>query len=123
MSFRSSFLLILPMAVAAGPSLTVNDIPVKPRVVTTQARYDTDDPAIWVHPTDPAQSLILGTDKDLDGALLVFGLDGVERKDLSVRGIIRPNNVDLAMDIALGEGRVDVAVLTERFAHRLRAYS
>ena len=123
MSFRNTLLFALPLAVAGAPSLLVNDIPVKPRVVTTQARYDTDDPAIWVHPTDPAQSLILGTDKDLDGALLVFGLDGVERKDLSVRGIIRPNNVDLAMDIALGEGRVDVAVLTERFAHRLRAYS
>ncbi|XHR95108.1 phytase [Mucilaginibacter sp. UC70_90] len=25
--------------------------------------YDTDDPAIWINPADPAQSLIIGTDK------------------------------------------------------------
>lgn len=123
MSIRSLSLIALPLAVAAAPALTVNDVPVKPRVVTTTARYDTDDPAIWVHPTDPAQSLILGTDKDIDGALMVFGLDGVERKDKSVRGILRPNNVDLVKDIALGGGRADIAVLTERFAHRLRAYA
>ena len=33
-----------------------------------------DDPAIWVHPGDPARSLILGTDKK-DG-LNVYDLDG-----------------------------------------------
>src|SRR5690606_797609 len=93
-----------------------------PRVVTTLARHDTDDPAIWVNRADPAQSLILGTDKDADGALLVFGLDGRERKELSVRGILRPNNVDLAYDIALGDGMADVAVVAERLAHRLRVY-
>lgn len=97
--------------------------PVKPRVVTTSARYDTDDPAIWVNRANPAESLVIGTDKDVDGALMVFGLDGVERKDLSVRGILRPNNVDLAYDISVGGEPIDVAVVAERFANRLRVYS
>lgn len=104
-------------------AITVIAEPVAPRVVTTPSRYDTDDPAIWVNREDPAQSLVLGTDKDIDGALMVFGLDGVERKDLSVRGILRPNNVDLAYDIALGGGLVDVAVVAERYAQRLRVYT
>ncbi len=99
-----------------------NAVPLKPRVVTTPAKHDTDDPAIWVNRSNPAESLILGTDKDVDGALLVFGLDGRERKELSVRGIVRPNNVDVAYDVPLGGTRVDIAAVTERYAHRLRLY-
>lgn len=91
-------------------------------MVSTFAKHDTDDPAIWVHPTDPAQSLVVGTDKKADGALLVFGLDGVERKDLSVRGLARPNNVDIAYGVMVGGEKIDVAVVTERLAHRLRVY-
>ena len=33
-----------------------------------------DDPAIWVHPDDPAKSLVIGTDKQL--GLYVFDLEG-----------------------------------------------
>lgn len=99
-----------------------NASPVAPRVVTTVAKHDTDDPAIWVNRANPAESLIIGTDKDVDGALLVYGLDGVERKDLSVRGLVRPNNVDLAYDVPFAGGKVDIAVVTERYAHRLRVY-
>ena len=109
-------------ASAAIPSATLNREPVRPRVVTTPAKHDTDDPAIWINRQNLSESLVLGTDKDVDGALLVYGLDGVERKDLSVRGILRPNNVDLAYDIALGDGVADLVVVAERLAHRLRVY-
>jgi hypothetical protein len=119
--FALSFLSAVTIWVA--PSVAANEVLVKPRVVTTAARYDTDDPAIWVNRANPADSLVIGTDKDEDGALMVFGLDGVERKDLSVRGILRPNNVDLAYDIAVGGKPTDVAVVAERYAHRLRVYS
>ena len=30
-----------------------------PTVVTEQVKYDADDPAIWIHPTDPTRSLNL----------------------------------------------------------------
>ena len=33
-----------------------------------------DDPAIWVHPTDKSQSLVIGNDKK--GSLEVYDLDG-----------------------------------------------
>jgi 3-phytase len=94
----------------------------KPRVVTEPSRHDTDDPAIWINQANPAESLILGTDKDADGALYVYGLDGKIRADKVVRGLARPNNVDIAYGVMLGGKPVDIAVVTERYAHRLRAY-
>lgn len=111
------FLSLIPAANSEAAERVV-----QPRVVTEPVRYDTDDPAIWVHPEDPAKSLILGTDKDTDGALYVFGLDGRIHPDLVVRGLLRPNNVDIARGVWLGGRRVDVALVAERYAHRLRAY-
>ncbi len=96
---------------------------VKPRVVSGPVKHDSDDPAIWVDRKNPANSLVLGTDKDADGALYVFGLDGKPRTDRIVRGLLRPNNVDVAYDVMLGGRKVDVAIVAERFAHRLRVYT
>lgn len=55
-----------------------------------------DDPAIWVHPMDPARSLILGTNKDV--GVYVYGLDGSEKQRLPV-GL--SNNVDLRGNLAV----------------------
>ena len=95
---------------------------IQPRVITEPVGHDTDDPAIWVNRANPAASLVIGTDKDMDGALVVFGLDGQIRHDLSVRGLVRPNNVDIAYDVMIGGVKTDIAVVSERYAHRLRAY-
>jgi 3-phytase len=95
---------------------------IKPRVITEPTKHDTDDPAIWINRANPAQSLILGTDKHADGALYVFGLDGKIQHDKVVRGLVRPNNVDVAYGVMLGGKPTDIAVLTERYAHRLRVY-
>jgi 3-phytase len=59
-----------------------------------------DDPAIWRNAADPAQSLIVGTDKK--AGLYVYGLDGKVR-DFTDAG--RVNNVDLAEH----DGRIIVA--------------
>jgi len=50
-----------------------------------------DDPAIWRNAADPAQSLIVGTDKK--AGLYVYGLDGAIRA-FDAAGLL--NNVDLA---------------------------
>ncbi|MDP3492529.1 MAG: phytase [Hyphomonadaceae bacterium] len=55
-----------------------------------------DDPAIWVHPSHPSRSLILGTNKDV--GVYVYGLDGSEKQRLPV-GL--SNNVDLRGNIAV----------------------
>ena len=95
---------------------------IKPRVVTEPTRHDTDDPAIWINRANPAQSLVLGTDKNVDGALYVFGLDGKIHHDKVVRGLVRPNNVDIAYGLMVGGKPTDIAVVTERYANRLRVY-
>ena len=93
-----------------------------PQTVTEPVRYDTDDPAIWINTADPAASLIIGTDKDADGALYVFDLQGKIQQDKVIRGLLRPNNVDVAYGVMVGGKRIDIAVVTERYAHRLRVY-
>lgn len=98
--------------------------PIAPRVVTEPVSCDSDDPAIWVNAADPAHSLVLGTDKDSEnGGLYVFDLDGHILADRTVRGLKRPNNVDVAYGFALGGRRVDLAVVTERNAGRLRVFT
>ncbi|MBJ6142227.1 phytase [Hymenobacter sp. BT559] len=95
---------------------------VRPVVVTQPVRYDTDDPAIWVNVQDPAKSLIIGTDKDSDGGLYVFDLQGKEVPGKSVHGLKRPNNVDLAYGLKLGGQPTDFALVTERETGKLRAF-
>lgn len=93
---------------------------IKPRVVTQTTKHDTDDPAIWINLADPAGSLVIGTDKDTDGALYVYDLDG--RIVQVVTGLKRPNNVDIVAGFRLGGREVDLAVTTEREAQRLRIF-
>lgn len=120
----------LPLALAATPPIAVakpgktEPAPgaVRPRVVTEPVKHDTDDPAIWINRANPAASLVLGTDKHADGALYVFGLDGKIHPDKVVRGLVRPNNVDVAYGLMVGGRPTDIAVVTERYAHRLRVY-
>jgi 3-phytase len=93
---------------------------IKPRVVTEPTKYDTDDPAIWINPAEPAKSLIIGTDKDSEGALYIYDLEGkiINR----VGGLKRPNNVDVGYGLILNGKPVDIAVTTEREMQRLRIY-
>ena len=97
--------------------------PIKPIFVTDSVVYDTDDPAIWINPTDPSKSLILGTDKDAEGALYVFDLSGKKIDSLIVRGLQRPNNVDVSYGLKMGDSLVDFAVTGERITSKLRFYS
>ena len=60
-----------------------------------------DDPAIWRNPEDPAQSLIVATDKK--AGLYVYGLDGQIRSFIDAGAV---NNVDL---VTLEDGTVFVA--------------
>ena len=94
----------------------------KPILVTEAVKWDTDDPAIWINPQNLSKSLIIGTDKDSDGALYVFDLDGKIIQEKTVRGLKRPNNVDVEYGLLLGGKPVDIAVATERETNKLRVY-
>lgn len=99
-------------------------MPVAPVVITEPVRLDTDDPAIWIDRANPSRSLILGTDKDADnGGLYVFDLQGRILRDRTVLGLKRPNNVDVVSGFSLGGATVDLAVVTERNAGRLRVFT
>jgi 3-phytase len=95
---------------------------IKPVVVTEPVKWDTDDPAIWVNPDDPTKSLIIGTDKNSDGALYVFDLDGKIIEEKTVRNLKRPNNVDVEYGLMLNGRSVDIAVATERETNKIRIY-
>lgn len=110
---RNITLLLLLTTAAVVIAAAVAVVEIQPALETEPAGQDVDDPAIWIHPKDPARSLIVGTVKRPrpDGALAVYNLDGklVER----VGGLDRPNNVDI-----LGE----LCVATERLQRRLLVY-
>ncbi|MDY7024078.1 MAG: phytase, partial [Cyanobacteriota bacterium] len=75
---------------------------------------DSDDPAIWINPENPEESLVIATLKD--GGLVTFDLEGniVEEILPAPFGEIRYNNVDLVYDFELGEETVDLAVASDR---------
>ncbi len=99
---------------------------VQPVFVSETVPYDTDDPAIWIHPTDPSQSIVIGTDKGGDsdqGGLYVFRLDGTIDHDRSFVPLNRPNNVDIAYGLVLGADTLDIAVVTVRRENTIRIFS
>jgi 3-phytase len=64
--------------IPAGVYATVESDPMPERVGDDAA----DDPAVWIHPTHPEMSLILGTNKK--GGLAVYNLEGKEVAYLSL---------------------------------------
>ena len=76
-----------------------------------------DDPAIWVHPEDPTQSLVIGTDKqkglnvyDLEGRLLQTLPDG------------RMNNVDLRDGFVINGRRMALIAASNRTDRTIALY-
>jgi myo-inositol-hexaphosphate 3-phosphohydrolase len=61
-----------------------------------------DDPAIWIHPSDPSLSTVIGTDKT-GGGLAVYDLAGAQ---LQFDATVKPNNVDLRYNFPLGGNAV-----------------
>jgi len=106
------------VAVAALSLLTAVPASAAPRdpspVLQTQAfaePADADDPAIWVHPHDPARSVVLGTLKE--GGLAAFDLDARTLQRVPAGPGGRFNNVDVVGDLA---------VVSDRGRDRVRVY-
>lgn len=123
MTYNYSFCACVALLIMASCSSKLAPVSINaltPKVITQPTAFDTDDPAIWIHPTDPSLSLIVGTDKEINGGLYVYNLQGeIVNK---VTGLQRPNNVDIAYGILINGEKVDVAITTERKAHQLRIY-
>lgn len=76
-----------------------------------------DDPAIWVHPSNPERSLVIGTNKQR--GLVVYRLDGTEA---SKRDDGRMNNVDLRQNVTVGEFKGDLVAATNRTTKSISLY-
>ena len=112
----------MSIALSAQSPATTPAAPASPARSTAPVAHDADDPAIWIDSTRPERSLILGTDKTAKrGALYVFGLDGAVKQVIAP--LDRPNNVDVEYGFALDGRSIDIAVVTERKARRLRVFA
>ncbi|MGW7342295.1 phytase [Streptomyces sp. NPDC054854] len=105
MSFTTSVrTAVLPAAALAALALAA--APAHAASVSVTATVETapvshsgdaaDDPAIWVHPTDPAKSVVVATDKN--GALEVYDLSGTRIQRINGD---HGNNVDLRGNIVV----------------------
>lgn len=112
---------ILSLASCSNKLAPVRKDALKPTVVTQATPHDTDDPSIWINPNDATKSIIVGTDKDTDGGLYAFDLQGkiVAKSEV----LMRPNNVDIAYGLVINGKKVDVAVTTERETNKIRVFS
>lgn len=87
-----------------------------------------DDPAIWVHPTDSHESIVMVTAKE--GGLRVYDLASRELQSVAAEpapradGVdARYNNVDIAYDVDLGTRSADIAVVSDRYNDQLRFFT
>ncbi|SDL54683.1 3-phytase [Glycomyces sambucus] len=108
---------------AAPAAQAAHDEPVT-AILETPALYDedgadADDPAIWIDPDEPADSLVITTAKE--AGLYVYDLQGNELQHVDPRPAPgeddapgRYNNVDLITDFKLDGEKVDLAVASDR---------
>lgn len=105
--------VMLWFAAACGAFSVVPPVPVPCVAQTEPIQFQgdaADDPAIWVHPQDPAKSLIIGTNKK--AGLVVYDLNGRLVQTLSDG---RMNNVDVVQvsgrdALILASNRIDQTI-------------
>ncbi len=68
-----------------------------------------DDPAVWIHPSNPALSIVFGSNKK--GGIAAYNLDGQEIKYTPIGEI---NNIDVAYNLQLATRTVDICGGTNR---------
>jgi 3-phytase len=104
-----------------GPASGRPAIPVRATVETEPVRSSgdaADDPAIWRHPTDGAQSTIIGTDKKR--GLMVYDLTGRTLQDLPDGDLV---NVDLRHGFPLGGSPTAIVTSGDRSDDSMAIYA
>lgn len=81
---------------------------------------DQDDMCIWIHPTDPSQSVLITADKAVD-KLFVYDLDGNTVQSLNTSG--RPGNIDIRYNFMLSGQPVDIIGFNDRVNEEIVFYT
>ena len=114
----AALMALLPLSQAthgAGPTTTVQASGETAPVPSSDDAAD--DPAVWVHPTDPSLSLVIGTDKN--AGVGTYNLDGTQ-EDFYPFGDW--NNVDVRYDFLLGGDFVDIVAAGNRTDQSIDVY-
>lgn len=120
MNMKKTSILMIFILIAFCEIQTEKD----PDIITQRTKYDTDDPAIWVNEKDPSKSIVFGTDKNKDGAVYAFDLQGRIIKDKTIGGLKKPNNIDIRYNFKINDSKiVDVLAVTERERNQVRLFS
>jgi len=88
------------------------------KTYSDQTDIDQDDMCIWVHPLDPTQSTIIGSDKG-SGNIYVYDLDGTVIQKFSTG---QPGNIDIRHDIQFNGEQVDLVAFNERMQKKILVY-
>jgi len=77
-----------------------------------------DDPAIWIHPSDPSKSLILATNKK--GGITVYNLFGEE---IHYYKVGNANNIDVRYGFQFRNGtKGDIVACSERIDDKIMVF-
>ena len=101
-----------PIPTVAGVAATVETEPMK------TSGDSADDSTLWIDPTDPSQSLIVGTNKQR--GLVVYNLAGKEVQYLPDG---RMNNVDHRDGFPLGDRKVSLVTASNRSTDSIAIYA
>lgn len=96
----------------------IKEIPTAVESAIADRAGDTmDDPAIWVHPSEPDKSRVIGTNKRW--GLLSFSMQGEQLQAIPAG---RLNNVDIRQRVKLGGQFRDIAVASNRDRNSLSLF-
>ncbi|MBC8401053.1 MAG: phytase [Candidatus Marinimicrobia bacterium] len=125
MKYLIGFLVIVMMISCGGTKtyiITDTVHPVKATMETAPVPSNddaADDPCIWIHPTDPALSTIIGTHKKEGAGLLVYDLAGNEIQSVQAG---RMNNVDIRYNFPLNGESVALVTAGDRDLNSIAIY-
>lgn len=107
------FMGVLSTMIAA-PAMASFDVSAQAETPAFGSSESADDPTIWLHPTDPSLSLIIGTNKDTGDPQWGLHVYDVAGNPVDSYTGSKQNNVDVRYGFPLGDRRVDLLASTNR---------
>jgi 3-phytase len=116
----SLFSLVLLLAATPPSPLDAQTVVIPRLTLDDPVIQDQDDLCIWVHPSDPALSILVTSDKAA-GKLFVYDLDGTTLQVVDLPGG-QPGNIDLRYNFDLQGSATDIIAVNDRNTDKLLIY-